>query len=140
MFWFLVALILSINIVVLIGVFLAYRRLDYMERLLNKCSLVTFHSQFWNNSPRGRMMRLFAVAVAVLLPTWNLKRGVIDWQQVQEFPRSLKNLFRGIYFVIVVVFMCGVVFFGCVNEIVFSRNVFLKLLSQKSPVIEWSTG
>jgi len=56
------------------------------------------------------MMRLSAVAVAVLLPTWNLKRGVIDWQQVQEFPRSLKNLFRGIYFVIVVVFMCSVVF------------------------------
>ena len=110
MFWFLVALILSINIVVLIGVFLAYRRLDYMERLLNKCSLVIFHSQFWGKSPRGRMMRLSAVAVAVLLPTWNLKRGVIDWQQVQEFPRSLKNLFRGIYFVIVVVFMCSVVF------------------------------
>ncbi len=110
MFWFLVALILSINIVVLIGVFLACRRLDYMERLLNKCSFVVFHAQFWDNSPRGRMMRFGAVAVAVLLPKRNLKRGVIDWQQVQEFPRSLKNLFRGIYFVIVVVFMCGVVF------------------------------
>ncbi|WP_238560720.1 hypothetical protein [Pseudomonas veronii] len=110
MFWFLVALILSINIVVLIGVFLAYRRLDYMERLLNKCSFVVFHAQFWDNSPRGRMMRFGAVAVAVLLPKRNLKRGVIDWQQVQEFPRSLKNLFRGIYFVIVVVFMYGIIF------------------------------
>ena len=109
-FWIELALCVSVVVVVLIGVFLAYRRLEYMERLLNKCSLVVFHSRFWGNSARGRMMRLSAVAVAVLLPTWNLKRGVIDWQQVQEFPRSLKNLFRGIYFVIVVVFMCGVVF------------------------------
>ncbi len=109
-FWIELALCVSVVVVVLIGVFLAYRRLEYMERLLNKCSLVVFHSRFWDNSARGRMMRLSAITVAVLQPKRNLKRGVIDWQQVQEFPRSLKNLFRGIYFVIVVVFMCGVVF------------------------------
>ena len=109
-FWIELALCVSVVVVVLIGVFLAYRRLEYMERLLNKCSFVVFHAQFWDNSPRGRMMRFGAGAVAVLLPKRNLKRGVIDWQQVQEFPRSLKNLFRGIYFVIVVVFMCGIIF------------------------------
>ena len=109
-FWFEIALCISLGVALLIYVFLAYRRLEYMERLLNKCSFVVFHSQFWDNSPRGRMMRFGAVAVAVLLPKRNLKRGVIDWQQVQEFPRSLKNLFRGIYFVIVVVFMYGTVF------------------------------
>ena len=113
-FWFEIALCILLGTTLLIYVFLAYRRLEYMERLLNKCSFVVFHSQFWGNSPRGRMMRFgavaVAVAVAVLLPKRNLKRGVIDWQQVQEFPRSLKNLFRGIYFVIVVVFMYGIVF------------------------------
>ena len=109
-FWFEMALCISLGVALLIYVFLAYRRLEYMERLLNKCSFVVFHAQFWDNSPRGRMMRFGAVAVAVLLPRRNLKRGVIDWQQVQEFPRSLKNLFRGIYFVIVVVFMYGIVF------------------------------
>ena len=109
-FWLEIALCISLGVALLIYVFLAYRRLDYMERLLNKCSFVVFHAQFWDNSPRGRMMRFGAVAVTVLLPKRNLKRDVIDWQQVQEFPRSLKNLFRGIYFVIVVVFTCGVVF------------------------------
>ena len=109
-FWFEIALCISLGVALLIYVFLAYRRLEYMEHLLNKCSFVVFYTQFLDNSPRGRMMRFGAVAVAVLLPKRNLKRGVIDWQQVQEFPRSLKRLFRGIYFVIVVVFMYGIFF------------------------------
>jgi hypothetical protein len=112
-FWIELALCVSVVVVVLIGVFLAYRRLEYMERLLNKCSLIVFHSRFWGNSARGRMMRLSAITVAVLQPKRNLKRGVIDWQQVQEFPRGLKNLFRGMLFVGVVFFAFGTYFWLC---------------------------
>lgn len=103
-FLFELALCVSLLIAVLVGVFLAYRRLDHMELLLNKCSLVVFHSRFWGNSARGRMMRLSAITVAVLLPKRCLKRGVIDWQQVQAFPRWLKNILLGMHCV-------GVVFF-----------------------------
>ncbi len=58
-------------------------------------------------------MRLSAITVAVLQPKRNLKRGVIDWQQVQEFPRGLKNLFRGMLFVGVVFFVFGTYFWLC---------------------------
>ena len=58
-------------------------------------------------------MRLSAITVAVLQPERNLKRGVIDWQQVQEFPRGLKNLFRGMLFVGVVFFVFGTYFWLC---------------------------
>lgn len=96
-FLFELALCVSILIAVLVGVFLAYRRLEHMEHLLNKCSFVVFHSRFWGTSARGRMMRLSAITVAVLLPKRCLKRGLIDWQQVHDFPRGLKNLFLGMH-------------------------------------------
>lgn len=86
-------------VALLLGVFLAYRRLEHMERLLDKCSFVVFHAQYWGNSPRARMMRLCAITVAVLLPKRFLKRGLIDWRQVQEFPRWLKNLILWILFI-----------------------------------------
>ena len=105
-FWFCVTLLLSTYIALIIYAYLAYRRLEYMERLLDKCSFIAFHSRFWDNSPRGRMMRLNAVAVAVLLPKRFLKRGLIDWQQVQEFPRGFKYVFRGMFFFSVIFFIC----------------------------------
>ena len=37
-FWFEIALCISLGVALLIYVFLAYRRLEYMERLPNKCS------------------------------------------------------------------------------------------------------
>ncbi|NWA86415.1 MULTISPECIES: hypothetical protein [unclassified Pseudomonas] len=101
------ALFFSLTVVLVIYAFLAYRRLEYMEHLLNKCSFIAFHSRFWDNSPRGRMMRLNAVAVVVLLPKRFLKRGLIDWQQVQEFPRVFKRLFQGMFFVGLFFFVCG---------------------------------
>ena len=103
---FYITLFLSLYIVLIIYAFLAYRRLEYMERLLDKCSFIAFHSRFWDSSPRGRMMRLSAVAVVVLLPKRFLKRGLIDWQLVQEFPRSFKHVFRGMFFLSVTFFMC----------------------------------
>lgn len=103
-FLFELALCVSLLIAVLVVVFLAYRRLERMEHLLNKCSFVVFHSRFWGNSARGRMMRLSVITVAVLLPKRCLKRGVIDWQQVQAFPPVLKNVILGVHCV-------GVVFF-----------------------------
>lgn len=105
--WSGLALFFSLIVVLTVYVFLAYRRLEYMERLLDKCSFITFHSQFWDNSTRGRMMRLNAVAVAVLLPKRCLKRGLIDWQQVQEFPRVFKRLFQGMFFVSLFFFVGG---------------------------------
>jgi len=112
-FWFEIALCILLGTTLLIYVFLAYRRLEYMERLLNKCSFVVFHSRFWGNSARGRMMRLSAITVAALQPKRNFKRGVIDWQQVQEFPRGLKNLFRGMLLVGVVFFALGTYIWLC---------------------------
>jgi hypothetical protein len=94
-FWFSASVLfvaLSINVV---GIFLMYRRLDEMEERLNKCSLIIFHKRFWGNSARGRMVRLCAVTAAVAMPGWNIKRGVVDRQQVQDFPRGLKRLFQG---------------------------------------------
>lgn len=52
----------------IIGLFLCYRKLEPMESLLNKCRLVAFHSSYWGNSPRERMMRLCAVYVAAHYP------------------------------------------------------------------------
>lgn len=104
---FYIMLFLSLCIVLMIYAFLAYRRLEYMERLLDKCSFIAFHSRFWDSSPRGRMMRLNAVAVAVLLPKRFLKRGLIDWQQVQEFPRGFKRLFQGLFCVSLTFFICS---------------------------------
>lgn len=72
--------------------FLCYRKLEPMEALLNKCRLVAFHSSFWGNSPRERMMRLCAVYCVVALPRLNAWRGVADLEQAQAFPRKTKIL------------------------------------------------
>jgi hypothetical protein len=82
----------------LLGFFLVCRRLDEMERYLDKCSLVTFSKRFWGNSLRGRVVRLCAVMAAVTMPWWNIRRGVLDRQQVQDFPRGLKYLLRSMMF------------------------------------------
>ena len=79
----------------IIGFFLCYRKLEPMEALLDKCHLVAFHSSYWGNSPRERMMRLCAVYVAIALPRINVRRGVIDLQQVQAFPRRTKLMLHG---------------------------------------------
>lgn len=105
-FWFCATLLLSTHIALVLYAYLAYRRLEYMESLLDKCSFIAFHSRFWDNSYRGRMMRLNAVAAVVLVPKRFLKRGLIDWQQVQEFPRGFKHVFLGMFFFSVVFFIC----------------------------------
>ncbi len=89
------SLLLIIN---LLGFFLVCRRLDEMEGYLDKCSLVTFSKRFWGNSLRGRMVRLCAVMATVTMPSWNIRRGVLDRQQVQDFPQGLKYLLRSMMF------------------------------------------
>ncbi|MBT9301435.1 MULTISPECIES: hypothetical protein [Pseudomonas] len=79
----------------ILGVFLCYRKLEAMEAHLNKCRLVSFHGSYLGNSPRGRMMRLCAVYAAIALPRLNARRGVVDLQQVQAFPRDIKILLHG---------------------------------------------
>jgi len=83
---------LLIVIANILGIFLCYRKLETMEILLNRSRLVTFHSGYWGTSPRERMMRLCAVYVAVALPRLNARRGAVDLQQVQAFPRNTKLL------------------------------------------------
>lgn len=74
------------------GFLLAYRKLEVMERHLNKCRLVEFHSGFWGSSPRGRMLRLSAVYAALVFTKRNARRGIIDVQQVRDFPKGMKCL------------------------------------------------
>ncbi|WP_330212420.1 hypothetical protein [Pseudomonas sp. Z18(2022)] len=74
------------------GMYLAYRKLEVMESHLNKCRLVEFHSGFWGSSPRGRMLRLGAVYAALVFTKRNARRGIIDLQQVQDFPKGMKYL------------------------------------------------
>jgi hypothetical protein len=93
--WFDLALFFLVFIAFVVLIYLAYRRLDEMEDLLNKCSLITPNQRVWGNSIRGRMIRLSAVTAAVVLPRWNVKRGAVDLQQVQAFPRNLKRLLQG---------------------------------------------
>ncbi|UVH49308.1 hypothetical protein P0D91_17955 [Pseudomonas sp. CBSPBW29] len=89
---------LAVIACVIIGVFLAYRKLEFMEGLLDNCRLVAAHRRFWANSLRGRMIRLCVVHVAIALPGWNARRGAIDLRQVQAFPRGLKAIFSGMSF------------------------------------------
>ncbi|MDQ0651099.1 hypothetical protein [Pseudomonas cedrina] len=75
-----------------IGIFLAYRRLNAMELLLNKCRLIEFHQPFWGNSIRGRMLRLWTVYTAIAFPKRNARRGIVDAEQVRMFPKGTKYL------------------------------------------------
>lgn len=102
-FWFDAGIMIVALMFNVIGIFLSYRRLDEMEDHLDKCSLVTFHKRFWGNSLRGRMVRLCTVMATVVMPWWNIRRGVVDRQQVQDFPRDLKHLLQGM--------MCGGILF-----------------------------
>lgn len=97
-FWFDAAIMMMALIFNVIGIFLAFRRLDEMEDHLDKCSLVTLHKRLWGNSLRGRLVRLCTVMGAVVMPRWNIRRGVLDRQQVQDFPRGLKRLLQGMMF------------------------------------------
>ncbi len=94
-FWFDAGIMMVALMFNVIGLFLVYRRLDEMEGLLDKCSLVTFNKQYWGNSLRGRMIRLCSVMATVAMPWWNIKRGTVDRQQVQNFPRGLKHVLQG---------------------------------------------
>lgn len=82
-------------IAVIFDIFLAYRKLESMERLLDQCSLLNNYKHLWGNGLRGRLSRLCAVYIAIALPKWNAKRGVINVKQVNEFPRNLKLALHG---------------------------------------------
>jgi hypothetical protein len=43
--------------------------------------------------------RLCVVYVAIALPRWNAKRGVVDLQQVEAFPSCLKFVLHGTAFI-----------------------------------------
>ena len=94
-FWLSAAILFVVLVICVVGVFLLYRKLDEMEARLNKCSLVTFSQRFWGDSLRGRMIRLCTVMAAVAMPWWNIARGTVDRQQVQDFPRGLKRVLQG---------------------------------------------
>ncbi|MBY8944778.1 hypothetical protein J1G35_02810 [Pseudomonas sp. SH10-3B] len=94
-FWFSAGILFIALVFNILSVFLAYRRLDEMETRLSKCKLVTFSKGFWGNSIRGRMVRLCVVMSTVAMPWWNIKRGTVDRQQVQDFPRGLKRVLQG---------------------------------------------
>ena len=85
----------SMLLAVSLDIFLAYRKLESMERRLDQCSLLTNYKRLLGNSLRGRLSRLCAVYVAIALPRWNARRGVINVKQVAEFPRSLKLALHG---------------------------------------------
>ena len=86
--------LITTNILML---YFCYRKLEFMEGLLDKCRLVAFHSSFWGNSPRERMMRLCAVYCVVALPRRCARRGVADLEQVRAFPRKIKILLHTMY-------------------------------------------
>ncbi|WLH79818.1 MULTISPECIES: hypothetical protein [unclassified Pseudomonas] len=85
----------SMLLAVALDIFLAYRKLESMEQRLDQCSLLDNYKHLWGNSLRGRLTRLCAVYVAIALPKWNTRRGVINAKQVAEFPRCLKFALHG---------------------------------------------
>ncbi len=97
-FWLAAGGMILLLIINLLGFFMVCKRLDEMEGYLDKCNLVTFSKRFWGDSLRGKVIRLCAVMAAVTMPGWNIKRGVLDRQQVQDFPRGLKYLLRSMMF------------------------------------------
>ena len=86
-------------IAVILDLFLAYRKLEVMERYLDQCSLLSTYKHLLSNSLRGRLGRLCVVYVAIALPRWNAKRGVVDLQQVEAFPSRLKFALHGTAFI-----------------------------------------
>ena len=82
-------------IAIILDLFLAYRKLERMERYLDQCSLLNTYKHLLSNSLRGRLGRLCVVYVAIALPRWNAKRGVVNLQQVEEFPSRLKFALHG---------------------------------------------
>ncbi|MQB14185.1 hypothetical protein DXU77_03490 [Pseudomonas lactis] len=86
-------------IAVIFDIFLAYRKLEKMEHLLNQCRLVNDYKCLLGNNLQGRLARLCVVYVAIALPKWNAKRRVINVRQVEEFPRYLKLMLHGIAFI-----------------------------------------
>lgn len=80
----------SMLIAVILDIYLAYRKLERMESLLDLCSLINNYKGILGDHLRGRLGRLCVVYVAIALPKWNAKRGVINVTQVEEFPRNLK--------------------------------------------------
>ncbi len=96
--WLAAGVMILMLIINVLGFFLVCRRLDEMEDHLDKCSLVSFSKRFWGNSLGGKVVRLCAVMAAVTMPWWNIRRGVLDRQQVQDFPRGLKYLLRSMMF------------------------------------------
>lgn len=80
----------SMLIAVILNIFLAYRKLERMEDFLDLCSLINRYKRIFGDNLRGRLGRLCAVYIAIALPRWNTKRGVINAKQVEEFPPNLK--------------------------------------------------
>lgn len=97
----------------IIGVFLAYRRLNTMETLLNKCQFIKFHRAFWGNSPKGRMLRLWAVYTTIAFPKRNARRGFIDTEQVRLFPKGMKYLLHCVSFFGMAGLLGSIIFFFC---------------------------
>lgn len=109
-FWIAVAILVSINGNLLVWFFLAYKRLDFMERLLKNCSCIGTARAVWGGGPIGRMQRLNMVAIAISFPELNHKRAIVDLKQIAAFPKKLKRCVQASYIFCMVTLLLATIF------------------------------
>ncbi len=80
---------------------LAHWKLDRMEKLLDKCSLIIDSKIGWGKGFMGRTRRVSMVAAALLRPLLHPRCTVIDLEQIRQFPKGLKRLVVGVHISIV---------------------------------------
>ncbi|WP_248807342.1 hypothetical protein [Pseudomonas sp. MWU13-2100] len=96
-FWLSVGVMLWIIVNMLVVTTLAYWKLDRMEKLLDKCSLVMDSKAGWGEGLMGRTRRVSMVAAALSRPLLHPRCSVIDLEQVHQFPKGLKRVVVGIH-------------------------------------------
>lgn len=71
--------------------FVMFKKLDAAERYVEHSDYVILHRRIFRNAPfEGRQVRLFAMAIIILIPKVLQWRRLVRVEDVEKIPRHLK--------------------------------------------------
>ncbi|SDT06650.1 hypothetical protein SAMN05216198_3567 [Halopseudomonas litoralis] len=72
--------------------YIAHTKMDVMVRHLPNCQAIQLRVSYFSKGPIGRFLLLAEIIGVVRTPTWYLKQGIADPDDIRNFPPKLKRL------------------------------------------------
>jgi len=75
-----------------ITIYIAHRKIDYIESFLLNCDMVTSEKELWQHAGlMGKVIRLTNISFILLTPKIYTKRKLIDIDEINKLPSKIKT-------------------------------------------------